>query len=139
MCLVQRNPTTGPAVLVVDDDPAFCEFMAEALARVSYRVITAENGRRALDLIAGAKFDVIVTDIYMPQADAIDLVRDLRRRCSSTPVVVVTGDQVAHQGPILRFLRHLGVAQILPKPVSPDQLRVAVAAALGGSSVANQT
>lgn len=138
MCLMQRAPTAGPAVLVVDDDPVFCEFMAEALARVGYRVIRAENGRRALDLIANAKFDAIVTDIYMPQADAIDLVRELRRRCSATPVVVVTGDQVASQGPILRFLKHLGVAQILPKPVSPDDLRAAVEAVINRSTPANE-
>jgi DNA-binding NtrC family response regulator len=119
----------SPAVLVVDDDPTFCDFMAEALTRAGYSVETAENGRRALQLLDKGGFDAVVTDIYMPQADAIDLVREMHRRCANLPVVLVTGNHVG-QTPVLHFLRTLGVTQVLPKPFGPDRLQQAVADAL---------
>jgi CheY-like chemotaxis protein len=62
-------------VLVVDDDPEFRQSVAEMLTREGYSVRQARDGRQAIDTYLGnAAVDVVVTDIFMPEMDGIELI-----------------------------------------------------------------
>lgn len=125
---------TGPLVLVVDDDPEHCAYMAEVLTRRGCQVGLALNGRDAIRRLEEKTFAAIVTDVYMPDFDGIELVRVVRERWPTLHVVAVTGGGPAIPSGIPNFLKYLGVSAILSKPFEPRDLAQAVENATRGSA-----
>jgi CheY-like chemotaxis protein len=82
------------AILVVDDEPEIREMLAEILRGADHEVTTAASGREALARIAVERFDVVVTDIRMPDIDGRALFQQIRERWPrlASRVVFVTGD-----------------------------------------------
>jgi len=81
---------TQPRLLVVDDDSASCEAVAEALRAEGYLVATAQGGRAALALAKERVFDVIVSDIRMPDMDGLALLRELQQESLDLSVILMT-------------------------------------------------
>ena len=123
----------APLVLVVDDDPEHCAYMAEVLARRGCRVAMTLSGRDALRRLESEAFDAVVTDVYMPDLDGIELVRELRRRRPGLCVIAVTGGGMGLPASVPNFLKYLGVSAILAKPFEPRDLTQAVENAVRGS------
>ena len=65
-------------LLVVDDEPYYCEIAKDWFEREGCKVLTAENGVAALQLLEREKADAIITDIRMPGMDGVELVRRLK-------------------------------------------------------------
>jgi DNA-binding response OmpR family regulator len=80
-----------PRLLIVDDDDAVRAVLAAALRDEGYAVITASNGRQALEEMAWAACDVILTDLQMPVMDGHELVWLLHARGDRTPIIAMTG------------------------------------------------
>ncbi|HEU5040897.1 MAG TPA: sigma-54 dependent transcriptional regulator [Gemmatimonadales bacterium] len=79
-------------VLVVDDVAPLAEQYAYDLARMGgYEVLTAPDGRRALELLAGSGVDCVVLDLEMPGMDGLEVLRALEKKGSTVPVIVYTG------------------------------------------------
>jgi DNA-binding NtrC family response regulator len=79
-------------VLVVDDVAPLAEQYAYDLKRMGgYEVLTAGDGRRALELLAGAPVDCVILDLEMPGMDGLEVLRALERKGSAVPVIVYTG------------------------------------------------
>jgi two-component system nitrogen regulation response regulator NtrX len=79
-------------VLVVDDVAPLAEQYAYDLRRMGgYEVVTAADGRRALDLLAGSPVDCVILDLEMPGMDGLEVLRALERKGSPVPVIVYTG------------------------------------------------
>ncbi|HET7452856.1 MAG TPA: response regulator transcription factor [Thermoanaerobaculia bacterium] len=76
-------------ILVADDDPAIRKVVREALSREGFDVETAGDGREALERAERSRFDLVVTDLAMPNGDGLGLVRALRQT-SLVPIVVLT-------------------------------------------------
>lgn len=121
-----RQTATGPLVLVVDDDPEHCAYMAEVLARRGCRVGMALSGRDAINRLEQEAFDAVVTDVYMPDLDGIELVRVLRERWPALKLVAVTGGGLGHPTGVPNFLKYLGVSAVLSKPFEPRELVEAI-------------
>jgi two-component system NtrC family sensor kinase len=116
-------------VLVVDDEPELAELMREMLEGAGYEVATAESGAVALEMLATARFDAIVSDLRMPEMDGAGLWREVRARHANLArsMLFVTGDTLspdAHE-----FLRSTRCAS-LDKPFSKIDLLAKVAALL---------
>ena len=79
-------------ILVVEDDEVARELMRMALARAGYEVSTAEDGVRGYEQAVAGRPDLIITDIQMPAADGIHLVRRVRDtpEVARTPILVTT-------------------------------------------------
>lgn len=77
---VRTRARGGCSVLVVDDEPDLSSLIAELLGTHGYRVVTAENGRAALDRLSRASFDIILSDFRMPEMDGPGLYRELERQ-----------------------------------------------------------
>jgi CheY-like chemotaxis protein len=103
----------------------------EILAGDGYRVSVAENGRTALDLIAGHAFDLVISDLAMPELGGQELYKELRARHPAllTRLVFITGDTL---GPAARRFLARARRPVVEKPFAPDDLRRAVRAALAG-------
>jgi two-component system KDP operon response regulator KdpE len=76
-------------VLVADDDLAIRKVIREALAREGFEVETAADGQEAVDRAEAAAFDLVITDLAMPNLDGRGVVREIRKR-SEIPILVLT-------------------------------------------------
>lgn len=81
-----------PSLLIVEDDPDMCSFIARHLA-ASYDAVTAENGRAALEILSKSKpFDLILSDVMMPEMDGFELCQHIKSdlQYSHIPVLLLT-------------------------------------------------
>lgn len=125
-------------LLVVDDDVDMRELVARMLAKDRHRVTLAADGETALRLFRTAPFDLVVSDLFMPDSDGLELLRGIRAHKPETPVVVLSGADSSYFGPLLRAARMLGAVAALEKPVAPAALRDAVRTALRTGGVTEQ-
>jgi CheY-like chemotaxis protein len=79
------------SILVVDDEPAVRETLAEMLEAMGHRVLLAEGGQHALQTLAGNNCDLVFTDLAMPDMDGWETSRAIRKRWPEMNVVLVTG------------------------------------------------
>jgi EAL domain-containing protein (putative c-di-GMP-specific phosphodiesterase class I)/CheY-like chemotaxis protein len=127
------NPSFGDGagpgrVLVVDDEEALVRVIARVLTAAGYRVSTAADGKEATGMLARATFDVILSDIDMPEMDGIQFLQDIRRRDADVPVVLMTGNPDLTTAVLA--VEH-GALQYLVKPADLDGLLNVVARAVG--------
>jgi CheY-like chemotaxis protein len=118
--------------LIVDDDANGCEPLAMALERWGYQSTCVANGREALRMLSGTKWDAVLVDIRMPEMDGMKLLEVMRSylRWHALPVIVLTAEAVPDQ---LREVRELGVAHIFHKTMyTLDELRQALDEVTGG-------
>ncbi|MDP9466052.1 MAG: glycosyltransferase [Actinomycetota bacterium] len=110
-------PTTKGAVLVVDDDEMILALVSHGLRSAGYQVTTAESGTQALERLAEAVPDVIVSDVNMPDMDGFSLVRELRQdeALRALPLVFLTSRAEADD--VVSGLG-LGADDYLTKPFS---------------------
>ena len=114
-------------VLVVDDEPIVNESCRRILGRAGYEVDTTESGRQGLDRALGRHFDLVITDLKMPDLDGMALVRELRSKRPDTAIVIITGYGTI---PSAVLAMSLGVADYIEKPFTPQKLSEAVNQAL---------
>lgn len=114
-------------VLVVEDDEQLRRLLTRSLSAFGYDVAGVVNGREALEALGGTEYDVIVSDIAMPELDGIQLLRAIREYDTEVPVVLVTGaPDVATAMQAVR----LGALVYLAKPVDLDELQQVIARAV---------
>lgn len=77
-------------ILVVDDEPDFLEVMKIRLEANNYQVITASDGKDALEKIKNEKPDAVLLDILMPKLDGLQTLRKIRRQNKNLPVFIIT-------------------------------------------------
>jgi CheY-like chemotaxis protein len=109
-------------ILVVDDEPFIAQLVAETLTAEGYQVDTAANGLLALEQIKRESYDLILSDLRMPDLDGLALYRELesRRPDLLQRMIFISGttDDPMYQ----KFLEQVGVP-VLPKPFHLDDLR----------------
>ena len=113
-------------ILVVDDEPAVLDLLAYNLSKASYEVLTAENGRQALELARRASPDLILLDLMLPEVDGLDVCRELRHT-SKVPIIMITarGEEVDRVVGL-----ELGADDYICKPFSVRELMARVKAVL---------
>jgi DNA-binding response OmpR family regulator len=117
-------------ILIAEDDDVERELMRLTLEREGYAVIVADDGERGFALAVAERPDLIITDVSMPTADGVYLIRRVRGtpELASTPILVTTGFGT---GSATVTLGH-GADAYEPKPLSADALRESVRRLLGG-------
>jgi len=117
-----------PRILVVDDEPEVAAALRDLIEYEGFRVETAENGRQALHYLKrGRRFDLIITDMNMPEMDGLELIRRVRQLKKNLPVIVLTGYATFKSG--LEAIRE-GVYDYVSKPFSVNLLMNVVHEAL---------
>jgi len=106
-------------ILIVDDDPHFLRVMARILAGENYLVTTAGGACDALDLIKSAQFDLVISDLRMPDCDGLNFLQTLRRDGNNVPVVILTA-----YGEVDTYLAAMnaGAIEYLNKPIHSEEL-----------------
>jgi CheY-like chemotaxis protein len=116
-------------VLVVDDEDKILFVVRHALARLdgNCHVSTAANGQEALELARAAPFDLVITDLRMPEMDGIALTEALRQQKESPAVIWMTAYHCSAQA---TTMERLGVCCCLDKPIEIGEIRRIVSEAL---------
>ncbi|MCX6624597.1 MAG: response regulator [Acidobacteria bacterium] len=107
------------AVLVIDDDDGIRELIRVTLERAGYTVVDLADGTGVEAELARRPFDLVITDLVMPQREGLEIIQAVRRLYPELPVVATSG---AFGGYFLDVARKLGAEQILLKPLRPDEL-----------------
>lgn len=107
-------------ILVVEDDEVARELVRLTLERRGYAVETAEDGVRGYELAVAGRPDLIITDVWMPAADGVHLVRRVRDtpEIAATPILVTTGFGTGSAS----FTLGQGADAYEPKPLDPETL-----------------
>jgi DNA-binding response OmpR family regulator len=122
-----RDPssTHRSAILVVDDDPTFCDIMAEILRMYSAQVYTASSAKEAMAILENVTPDLILTDVMMPEVDGLTFVRRIRSGGSLAKVrIIIVSARVSRLERAAAL--QAGADQFLAKPFSIIDLRAAV-------------
>jgi CheY-like chemotaxis protein len=117
--------SAGKKIVVVEDDEVTRELMRMALERRGYQVSTAEDGLRGYEEILNSRPDLIITDISMPAADGVHLLRRVRDtpQLAGTPILITTGFGTGNA----TFALAQGADAYEPKPVNPESFLATVA------------
>jgi CheY-like chemotaxis protein len=110
------------SVLVVDDQGPIRRLVATVLSDAGYSVQQAENGRQALEQMKQNGFDLLITDILMPETDGIELINYLRKSSPATKIIAVSGAEAFY----LRIAQNLGADLVLLKPFRIEDLLTSV-------------
>jgi YesN/AraC family two-component response regulator len=116
-------------LLVVDDEEGIRSALLILLEDYGYYVITAEDGREALDKLNHVKVDLVITDILMPEMDGLELIANLRKLNPEIRCLAVSGGDPTY----LKVGEYLGADRILEKPFSKDELHGIIVELLGAA------
>jgi PAS domain S-box-containing protein len=118
-----EGPLKGRWVLVVDDDAAVRDSVAEILRVEGCHVDSAADGRAALARLERAAFDIVLSDVVMPAMDGYELFQEVRQRYPGTQVVLMTAFYYDKDHVIKRSQMEGVAGVIFKKPVDPARLR----------------
>jgi CheY-like chemotaxis protein len=103
-------------VLVVDDDPAVQRLLERIIRNEGHDPVVVASGREALGRLVSATFDLIITDINMPDVDGIELILAVRESGHDMPIIAISGGGLIPADSLLQDARALGAIEIVSKP-----------------------
>lgn len=111
----------GLKALVVDDYENMRKKLSKDLEKLGLKVTEASNGLEALSILSQEKFDVMITDIVMPEMDGFELCEEVRTRADLRNLPVVITSTHCDSNYVIKALR-LGADDYISKPIEPDVL-----------------
>lgn len=109
-------------ILIVEDNPNARQLFARILASVGYKTLECEDGGEALRLLDSRCFDLVVTDLALPNTTGFGVIAHIRKKSPRLPIILVTGYLApsAAKAVLDEFI------EFIPKPVDRDRLIAAV-------------
>lgn len=121
---------TSKSILLVDDEEDIRTILSTKLRAAGFHVTLATDGREASRAVARGKFDLIITDVLMPDKDGLEFVEELSKMKPMPAVIAMSGGGAFPAKDYLRLARHLGAKTILQKPFSDEQFFESIVLAL---------
>jgi CheY-like chemotaxis protein len=118
------------AILVVDDDESVLDVMSEMLKLEGHEVTVAENGQRAVEEVGHTVFDLVITDLIMPEKEGLETIADIRRNHQNLPISAISGGGRLGPNDYLETARFIGANATLAKPFARKELLQTVDALL---------
>ncbi len=120
-----------PIILVVDDEEAVLKLFQTILKNKEYTVLTANNGKKALELVQKKRPDLVILDLKMPNMSGIKTLRRINRLNKNTEVIIITGYGSMETA---RVAMKLGAYDYITKPFDNDYLKALIEDALSHAS-----
>jgi len=113
------NGKLAARILIIDDDPHFLRVLARILTGENFRVASAGAACDALEMLKSAQFDVIISDLRMPECDGVGFLEALRSSGNNVPVIILTA-----YGETDTYLAAMnaGATDYLNKPIQSEEL-----------------
>ncbi|MFB3897288.1 MAG: sigma-54-dependent transcriptional regulator, partial [bacterium] len=115
------------SILIVDDDVEMCRLLAEILNREGYQTTTACSGREALEIIGKQGFELVISDIKMPDIDGIEVLKAVKQISPETSILMVTAFGTIESA--ISALKQ-GAYDYIAKPFRIDEIKIGVKRAL---------
>ena len=122
-------------ILIAEDDRELRQLFSHVLVKNGYRVTGVANGRQALDALDTEYYDMIISDIMMPEMDGYTLVRMLRETGCTTPVLMITAKDAFDD---MRLGFQFGVDDYMVKPINVNEMVLRVGALLRRAQMINE-
>lgn len=114
-------------VLVIDDDVPFCEMLKAFLTKKGFTVTNAFNSQDAKKAIDDTCYDIVLTDVRLPDSDGIELLKYIKEKCISSQVILMTGYTEIKTA--VNAMK-LGAFDYVAKPINPDEIVLTIKQAL---------
>ena len=118
------------SILLVDDDVSVLDVLSEMLRLEGHDVAVAENGQQAVDQVSTSFFDLIITDLIMPEKEGLETIADIRRKFAELPIIAISGGGRLGPNDYLETARFIGANATLAKPFARKELLQTVDALL---------
>ena len=109
-------------ILVADDDPGIRRTLQIGLTQAGYEVIEARDGAEAMRLWRDQGADLVISDIYMPDKDGLEVIRELRAESPTTPVITMTDGGRSKNLDPLRHSETFGASRTIAKPFTLEAM-----------------
>ena len=103
-------------ILLVEDDPAMLETLSLAMRSKGHQVLTASNGGQGLQSFLADQFDLVVTDIIMPDIDGLGMIDEMKRVAPHIKILAISGGGIAVDFDFLSAAKKHGATATLEKP-----------------------
>lgn len=120
-------------ILIVDDEEPIRSFIADALTLEGHHVAMATDGLKALSILSKQPVDLVITDIFMPDMDGLELIKKIHIASSKIAIIAMSGKPAQYSKPYLGAASQFGAALVIPKPLDIDELTNAVDTVLKNS------
>lgn len=119
-----------PTVMVIDDNEDFRAFLTVLLERQGYTVVALENGADLPRLVREQPVDAVITDLFMPQVDGLEVVSFFNKFDARLPVFGVTGSPGVGESVCIKAMNTFGAKEVFSKPLDSAKLLTALAQAV---------
>ncbi len=114
-------------ILIIDDEPHIRTIIETFLARDGHEVDLAENGKIALKLAELKAYDLVITDVIMPEKDGLEVITGFKRIIPGVRIIVMSGGSVGLDVPyLLNMAQIMGADRVLSKPIDYTELQTMV-------------
>jgi len=107
-------------ILILDDERIVCDRLKPALEKLGFEVETFTDSQKAVERLATARFDVLVTDLKMPGVGGLDVLTYARENCAAMKVIVISGFATSETA---KRVMEQGAVEFIPKPFKMRYLR----------------
>ena len=114
------------SILVVDDEGSICTLVQIALEREGYNVEVVVDGFKASRKLRGQNYDLLITDLLMPDRDGLELIREAKREYPRMRIIAMSGGGRVGREQYLKLAKGMGADAILTNPFLPRDLCSAV-------------
>ena len=113
-------------ILIIDDNRVVRKLVRQFLADAGHVLYEAEDGKIAQRIFDKEPIDLVITDIFMPEKEGLEVIRDIRQGARPIAIIAISGSGRLGGPDVLKFARDLGANVTLTKPFTRDQLLEAV-------------
>lgn len=115
-----------PHILIIDDEPPVRAFIRQTLEEEGHQISEAADGEEGVKVLRTFPADVVITDIFMPNKDGIETIRELRRVFPQVKLLAISGGGMRRMTGTLPAAQQFGAHHTLAKPFTPEELLTAV-------------
>ncbi|MCB9481363.1 MAG: response regulator [Desulfobacteraceae bacterium] len=119
-------------ILIIEDDSDLRQVLKIMLEKEAYSVSEAENGMRGLKAFQSNKFDLVITDIIMPEKEGIETIFELKKINPDVKIIAISGGGRIAAEEYLMMAKNFGVSTVLSKPFKKDDFLSSVKDVLSG-------
>lgn len=120
--MTELSKMQGKRILLIDDDQINLQLLCSFFSRLGFEVLTSTSGKQAISAYRGRPTDVVVTDIFMPDIDGLELLRNLQGINPHVKVFTMSAVHASKNFDHLAIAEQMGALKSFSKPVNPQDL-----------------